>query len=557
MLVKEKENELKEKDLLVKEKENELKEKDLLVKEIIQEKDLLEKGFVQEKEDVSLYRLIKEGLPPLYRSFASASSKSAKASASEGESKPRKHDPASCTPGMFAILPEIVYNTSAGFSFIYHKSSLKNQKVVYSSESMVQEHVMDVLQDILQISGLVKSVTLIKEIETGRQIPDIWVLLDSNGLPICICEVKMPTKGILADPVVLGQVFDYMVMLRAMYGLRDVFAIITTYTEWIIGCLPDTSERAASLNEKPHFSENSGIDDLNALEKCRTMNVSDIFRYSDVNLIPNLVSLLRKCLHARFSPVKLFSNQRKYYRLCETTKAKEDMTETIFEKFPSSLKAFTLVPPTEKTKLFFILRQFHSGGDGEVVLACSAGGNLCVIKFNFDPDKALQEVELWKTLYNVNTVFVKNFGRDGRQAIVMPFAFHFQEGNTSFDFDLQLQLWSKYPNTMDRDEVVPLVEEEIGSDSGLRLALNSLDKNKVASMAIQTIAGKGYKHEDVHWRHVAVVPVFNKDSNGTLNWDDILKPVLIDLSRVSKCEDTRSSEKQMLASLEKEESQTS
>ena len=54
------------------------------------------------------------------------------------------------------------------------------------------------------------------------------------------------------------------------------------------------------------------------------------------------------------------------------------------------------------------------------------------------------------------------------------------------------------------------------------------------SEAITEMANKGYEHADLHWRHVALLPVpptDNSNSNERL-WK--VKPILIDLHRVNK-----------------------
>lgn len=54
----------------------------------------------------------------------------------------------------------------------------------------------------------------------------------------------------LDKPTLLGQIFDYMCMLRTQYGLRHVFGVVTNYAEWRIVWLPDT-DAAAQASELP------------------------------------------------------------------------------------------------------------------------------------------------------------------------------------------------------------------------------------------------------------------------------------------------------------------
>jgi hypothetical protein len=51
-----------------------------------------------------------------------------------------------------------------------------------------------------------------------------------------------------------------------------------------------------------------------------------------------------------------------------------------------------------------------------------------------------------------------------------------------------------------------------------------------AKEALEVLRKNKMKHDDMEWRHVALLPRFNP-VNGVYD----LKPVLIDLTRVSKC----------------------
>lgn len=76
---------------------------------------------------------------------------------------------------------------------------------------------------------------------------DLWVVLVS-GVPIGAVEVKKPKldaigvliRGAAFNLDTYGQIFDYMIQLRAFHGVCQVFGIITTLIEWRIVWLPDT-----------------------------------------------------------------------------------------------------------------------------------------------------------------------------------------------------------------------------------------------------------------------------------------------------------------------------
>lgn len=64
----------------------------------------------------------------------------------------------------------------------------------------------------------------------------------------------------------------------------------------------------------------------------------------------------------------------------------------------------TLAPPAKSGREFYLLRDYHSGGDGRVWLACSNSGSIEVIKFLHEGLDAKQEVAIWHRL-GVTSVF--------------------------------------------------------------------------------------------------------------------------------------------------------
>jgi hypothetical protein len=87
-------------------------------------------------------------------------------------------------------------------------------------------------------------------------------------------------------------------------------------------------------------------------------------------------------------------------------------------------------------------------------------------------------------------------------------------------------------------------------DKNIVKLLARLDPGQVAREAISTVVTKGYVHRDVHWRHVAVLPVWGGTNNGTVVG---FRGVLIDLSNVPTLESAglscKEAETEMLARL--------
>ena len=68
----------------------------------------------------------------------------------------------------------------------------------------------------------------------------------------------------------------------------------------------------------------------------------------------------------------------------------------------------------------------------------------------------------------------------------------------------------------------------------------------VAETAIRTMAEHGYQHDDLEWRHVALLPRPPTDETSLL-WT--VQPVLIDLHRLRRMSDTETVDAVVEASL--------
>ena len=67
--------------------------------------------------------------------------------------------------------------------------------------------------------------------------------------------MKKPSKGVLEDPQVAGQIYNYMLRLRSFHGLKNVFSILTTYEEWRICWFAEANESALSDNVRSSIHE--------------------------------------------------------------------------------------------------------------------------------------------------------------------------------------------------------------------------------------------------------------------------------------------------------------
>jgi hypothetical protein len=98
---------------------------------------------------------------------------------------------------------------------------------------------------------------LLSEVQIFWIHPDIYIVATASGIPKGIVEVRKAGEIAMTNEFIAGEVFDHMMHLRSLFGVRQVFAILTSYDEWRVCWLPeDESNKLAaadSLAEVPVF----------------------------------------------------------------------------------------------------------------------------------------------------------------------------------------------------------------------------------------------------------------------------------------------------------------
>jgi hypothetical protein len=199
-----------------------------------------------------------------------------------------------------------------------------------------------------------------------------------------------------------------------------------------------------------------------------------------------------------------------------------------------------LMPQFAAFSGLFLIRDYHSGGDGRVWLGCSERGNLAVVKFlhNESNDtinylhRVESEIQVWNDLFGVNTAYTKTLF--GVTAIVMPFVFHCRNNNNTWHFTNSLSKWN-------------INSEDIGAEPVLKEDVNALlgafnDIRTTATRAIDLFAQHKLIHQDIELRHLGLLPVFKE---GSLQ----LVPTFIDLSRVASHDNSHWCQEKMLSRL--------
>jgi len=142
------------------------------------------------------------------------------------------------------------------------------------------------------------------------------------------------------------------------------------------------------------------------------------------------------------------------------------------------------------------------------------------LKFGYDKDRLTAEYKAWVRLVgDVTSVYMTTLIE--QDVLVMPFTFHIQ--NRSGQYKFMLSSWGDkfYDNLVDD---FPLSNDE---KDWISIQLENFPVSNAIEGANQLFLEKSCIHEDIHLRHVALLPVF--DSQQHISY---LKPTMIDLASV-------------------------
>lgn len=399
----------------------------------------------------------------------------------------------------------------------------------WSVEVDIQEYVKMALVDCIKAANLEESLMIKREetlsvadaVAKGNRT-DLAVFVDATSHIMGVAEVKVPGF----DFKNVHQIVDYMIDLRNSFNVRFVFGIMTTYEEWRIYWLEDTDE-AAKETSKEKFDElcMAGSANEYMINDKVTVYQSKIYKHSEVELIECLASVLYKMAHSPvYLPSKFIDLRSRYVHMTRT--------DFKFSQLPSALKQFKYAMPSPRTVNCYILSYFHRGGDGRVALASSETGNLTVIKFLNDANDSNgleKESQYWRDLWNVECRIVEYKKRCG---LLMPFCMTFNPNSKMGQRVSSLSTWNKRLGNVEYNAV----SEELEPNLNMEMLEYYQDNPLVAARrALDVLVEKCIKHEDLDLRHLALLPILNVDTG---LYD--LKPIFIDLTRVSILEDVQS-----------------
>ena len=422
-----------------------------------------------------------------------------------------------------------MHDSTVSSRFLLELSTQVDKKrISYCNEAEIESFVRLIIVDALLYLGIDTQVslhyqeTLVSAVEGVRKElkSDIWVVKTKSGVPIAVIEVKQPGYDKLNNKKVLGQVFDYMSNLRNSFGQCEVFGIVTTLEQWRVAWFPDTDEFAASGSGDPTVYEDLQSQFPVESTLGRDLHVSAVYKWDSKKTLPLIATVLLKSMTSQHRVVALLSSNKAYIVLREL--------DWIWSTIPGDniTNVYLTLPVNPPTDLA-VLRQFHGGADGQVCLTLTKQFNLVVVKKFYDEELCGKECKVWNDVYKVKALSTKLLNS---QCLIMPLVFHcieIEEG--VFYFEFNVSSWGRDPSSGllsdERFDVWTNKIDDFVKSSGITITVG-----ETLDAAVEALALHCCVHNDLEWRHVALLPVLH-DNEVTG-----MKPVLIDLASVKSVE---------------------
>jgi hypothetical protein len=344
-----------------------------------------------------------------------------------------------------------------------------------------------------------------------------------HGTIIGVCEVQKPSisGNDLDNDHLRTHICNYMLRLRCTYGLLAVFGIVTTYNEWKICWLHEanTIAQSTTITSELFSSDESIFRDFEVLFESR------VFTRQEPALIEALVSTLIKMSSSPLTP------PTSYLHIKDDDPRKFGMVNSesfCWSALPNRIKRLSYQLCSSRVKIFFLVEDFHGGADGRVWLAITNQGKVAVIKLS-QTSLFTHESVIWQEVWGVAawTCTLLNC-----HALIMPVAFHASliDGQVMFHPFGSWHLPLNKETTFDH----PDFDAKFDPASVNRYLTNPF---AAAKEALEKLYGKGYVHQDISWRHVALLPQAPCVEGSA--WT--VTPILIDCMSVKRIDEVSNS----------------
>ena len=316
------------------------------------------------------------------------------------------------------------------------KSRNFSSPITYTSEDDVKFYVRNMLADVIRALGEEQRISISNELTVSELRPDLWLLMlekDYHKTPIGFVEVKKPSlkSSRLMNPEILGQMFDYLNMLKSFFRLNFVLGLLTTFNEWRACWLPIHSTTVATLVKKDFNCEDLSIPDISDMGNETEDDIDGILPVStserkvlgtEIYQLDGSGDNLKMVTHAirtmcqsKPIPSHLIAAEQEY-----VVYGKDDWYWSPSPWKNSDCLMFGRMP-TSRCGNFYILKPLGAGEHGRVWLACSKSRLVCALKFSKKNDLcgAVRESEIWQKI-GFKKSYVVTLMKN-KYAIVMPY----------------------------------------------------------------------------------------------------------------------------------------
>ena len=183
---------------------------------------------------------------------------------------------------------------------------------------------------------------------------NFFLFFSGEGFPVGAVEIKVPGRSGVNNEIFAGQLYDYLRILRDIFGIDCPYGILSTYDEWRFCWLSRISKGRRNTAAEP-----------------RNLIFSRVFKQDDKDLPKALVWTLNAMAESTAVNDTGVPTQGEYHLFMNSE-------EVQWKEFNGSYRQDSF--PAEKKRGFFIFAFVGSGAQGTVWKGCDEEGNACAVK---------------------------------------------------------------------------------------------------------------------------------------------------------------------------------